>query len=458
MREIDSKAAALFLEIITRRGQVTFQTFYDGKEKRPALSKIMHGWNEKNLERLIDINTQGAGVFLMVNEGDGEGRSTNNVVAVRAVFVDLDGAPLEPIIASGIEPHLTVESSSGNYHAYWLVSDCPLDQFGLMQQALAKRFNADKSVHDLPRVMRVPGFYHQKGEPFQTRILSNNADLPPYSLADFKKIIDLPNMSRDTATRRIRENRSPRGNQHYDLKTYMVGLRKAGLRAEEINILVERWVRENNPDAKTHEALLAWVEREINPTDISFSDLVRIKSDPVAWRLTINDQEVRIPITRDLDTYKIVRRITMEQLGIVLPRKTAKQWDEILDALMFDLVDEEMPDDVSPMGMAWEATLDFLTGKVSARCREELLLGKPWRDQTEGRYYFTIKDLNKSLSHKNIFVKPRDIGSLLRDHKGKDTTLFIKGKTVRVWWLPAEEVDHNEQKEDFDVPKISESY
>ena len=86
---------------------------------------------------------------------------------VRAVFVDLDGAPLAPVLEAGLEPHVVVESSPGKFHVYWQVDDCPLDQFERVQRALARRFGGDPSVHDLPRVLRVPGFLHCKGEPFR---------------------------------------------------------------------------------------------------------------------------------------------------------------------------------------------------------------------------------------------------------------------------------------------------
>jgi len=59
-------------------------------------------------------------------------------------------------------PHIIVESSPGYYHAYWLVKDISLDEFRGMQKALAERFGGDENVHDLSRVMRVPGFFHRK--------------------------------------------------------------------------------------------------------------------------------------------------------------------------------------------------------------------------------------------------------------------------------------------------------
>ncbi len=100
---------------------------------------------------------------------------------VRALFVDLDGDPLAPVLESPLEPHAIIESSPGRFHAYWLVDGCPLDQFSQWQKAMAARFNGDPSVHDLPRVMRVPGFVHHKGAPFASRVL-RLTPMQPYQL------------------------------------------------------------------------------------------------------------------------------------------------------------------------------------------------------------------------------------------------------------------------------------
>ena len=138
----------------------------------------MHGTLEERGDALWDLNQRGAGVFVMVNAGDGGGRKANNVVRVRALFADLDGAPLEPVLAVPLHPHIVVESSPQRYHAYWLVNDCPLEDFTRLQSAIAAKFGSDPKVKDLPRVMRVPGFWHQKGVPFQTRIMSASSAEP----------------------------------------------------------------------------------------------------------------------------------------------------------------------------------------------------------------------------------------------------------------------------------------
>lgn len=54
------------------------------------------------------LQQRGAGAFVMVDEGgDGKGRYASNVTRVRAHFVDLDGAPIEPVLAA-VRPHIVV--------------------------------------------------------------------------------------------------------------------------------------------------------------------------------------------------------------------------------------------------------------------------------------------------------------------------------------------------------------
>lgn len=170
--------AKTFLDALDPAGIFTFQTFDDSKvRKSPNLARVFHGTYVQHAPALAKMQQNGAGIFVMVNEGDGlihEGHKTcrceSNVVSVRALFADLDGSPLQPLL-DALQPDIVVESSPGRWHAYWLTNDCPLDQFRLRQQQIAAKFKADPKVCDLPRVMRLPGFYHQKAEPFMTTII-----------------------------------------------------------------------------------------------------------------------------------------------------------------------------------------------------------------------------------------------------------------------------------------------
>jgi hypothetical protein len=165
-------SARHFLNAIAGTEPVTFQTFDDDKDRRnPELIGIMHGTLAKHSKRLTRLNDEGAGIFVMVNGGDLKGRRATNVVKIRCLFVDLDGSPIEPVKNGPLPPHVIVKSSPGRYHAYWRVNDIELNEFRSIQKALASRFDSDPTVNDLPRVMRIPGFTHQKGNPYRSRLL-----------------------------------------------------------------------------------------------------------------------------------------------------------------------------------------------------------------------------------------------------------------------------------------------
>lgn len=169
--------AKAFLNHLDPRGIFTFQTFDDDKDsKSRSLARVLHGTLDQHLAALSRLQQQGAGVFVMVNEGDGvihpgkdTCRNAVNVVAVRAVFVDLDGSPIASVLEA-LHPDIVVESSPGRWHGYWLTNDCPLGDFRTRQQQIAAKFAGDPKVIDLPRVMRLPGFFHQKAEPYMTRM------------------------------------------------------------------------------------------------------------------------------------------------------------------------------------------------------------------------------------------------------------------------------------------------
>jgi hypothetical protein len=175
----DLGMARRFLDLFGEGLMHRFQTFHD---KGPEYCSDLNTWHEEGdldelSTRLARAQSLGAGVYFTVNESVG-GRSIENIKTIRALFLDLDGSPLEPVLAMGLEPHAIVCSSPGKYQVYWMVAHCPLERFKPLQLALAKKFSGDPSVKDLPRVMRVPGFYHQKEQPRLVTIRSIEYFLP----------------------------------------------------------------------------------------------------------------------------------------------------------------------------------------------------------------------------------------------------------------------------------------
>jgi hypothetical protein len=180
-----------------------FRTF-DDRGDDDSLTKPFYGSFEQHAAALHHLNAQGAGVFVTVNATDGKGRSAANIVRIRAVFVDLDGSPLQPVLDHHLKPHVVVASSPNKFHAYWLANnDIPLDQFSAIQDALAERFDGD-NVKDLCRIMRLPGFMHRKADPHPVRIVTLN-DMPRYSGNVFERMQYQPHVSHAQETVTDRE-------------------------------------------------------------------------------------------------------------------------------------------------------------------------------------------------------------------------------------------------------------
>lgn len=176
--EPDLRLTRQFLKaVIGGSDQTCFQTF----RSRPGFN-VEPKWKFGSLSEcsdwLTNDNRRGAGVYFVVNYCDGAGRSSANVTRVRSLFVDLDGAPVEPLMTCEAKPHVIIESSPGRYQAFWRCRNVAIGEFTPVQKALIRKFNADPACKDLGRVMRLPGFWHLKKEPFLCRIHFYNLGFP----------------------------------------------------------------------------------------------------------------------------------------------------------------------------------------------------------------------------------------------------------------------------------------
>ena len=183
----DKVAAEAFLSDLAPDATTwTFQTFDDNADRKAGhLARTLNGSLDEHWDALCSASDAGAGVFVTVNETNGKGRKAEDITRVRALFVDTDGADVTPIRKH--EPDILIESSPGNFHAYWLTNGISLEDFRDAQKRLIAAFGTDKGVHDLPRVLRLPGFPHQKvdkkkglkGTPFPVLYEVRGSPRPP---------------------------------------------------------------------------------------------------------------------------------------------------------------------------------------------------------------------------------------------------------------------------------------
>jgi hypothetical protein len=171
---LDSEQVTRFLKLIDPlKTNFTFQTFHD--KKPPTNSDLARVVQSPGAQpTLLQLHAHGAGIYLTVNEADGKGRKSENIIRIRAVWHEDDDGFTGPF---PLPPSMVVETSPGHSHRYWLIdSNWPADEqgridFAAVMERMVESYGSDKNAKDICRVLRVPGFLHRKDKPHLVRIV-----------------------------------------------------------------------------------------------------------------------------------------------------------------------------------------------------------------------------------------------------------------------------------------------
>jgi len=206
---LNKQDSLVFLKLLDENASsFTFQTFDETSKKDPSLTRTLNGSLEDHFEELKELNKKGAGIFVTINETNLQGRKKEDIKKVRAVFLDLDKAILDPVYSSPLEPHCITLSSPGRHHIYWFCEGLELKNFEKVQTSLAKQYSGDTCVKDLPRIMRLPGFFHNKKDPFLTHIIETNCR-PPYKADEILEAFKIDLDEDQTTHNSFSSNNSP---------------------------------------------------------------------------------------------------------------------------------------------------------------------------------------------------------------------------------------------------------
>lgn len=133
--------------------------------------------------QLAARNAAGAGVYVVINGG---GTTKGEINEIRAFSIDYDSPTrtreeLDAHLSRcPLPPSIIVESSTGKWHVYWLVSDYPLDLIDGYDHCLngfIAYMQGDPNANKRTQLLRVPGFYHTKGKPFLSRLVECRPEL-----------------------------------------------------------------------------------------------------------------------------------------------------------------------------------------------------------------------------------------------------------------------------------------
>ena len=187
------------------------------------------------------------------------------------------------------------------------------------------------------------------------------------------------------------------------------------------------------------------------------ANLRKYNSDPPVWFLDVNGEPLELD-TDGLTNQIAFQKACVEQLNF-MPLTSAKQtWEQRISALMSEMRDNdsaimEVAEDASIGGQFYDYLEEFCRHLQQAQDKEEILLRRPWTDDERGTTYFRLRDFEGHLKKNKFFeLKTHKIAQRLRDIHGESTVMRIKGRSVRVWAVPA----FNVADIDLEAPQFQE--
>lgn len=166
MKEIDFEEARRFIALLGKPpGAIRLRAFLHREHPDKADDKGRKGGARKPLIR--QWQEEGRGVYVVVNDG---GDTDAEITACRAFFAEWDDRPREWQLTAwqelGLpEPTFQINTGGKSIHSYWVLSD-PITpaHWRLVQTRLLDYCDADTSIKNASRVMRLPGSYYAKAD------------------------------------------------------------------------------------------------------------------------------------------------------------------------------------------------------------------------------------------------------------------------------------------------------
>jgi hypothetical protein len=176
------------------------------------------------------------------------------------------------------------------------------------------------------------------------------------------------------------------------------------------------------------------------PDAPKISSLSKYASEPPLWFLDINGRRVELE-TDNLFNQMAFQKACLERLNIVPPTLRKQDWEAMLNSLLKEMVETEQiveaSEDTSVTGQFMDLLEEFTTHMQQALDRDELLMGRPWTDDTEAKTYFRMKDLMAHLKRNNFMgLTAPKIAQRIRDLGGEPISLFLKSRATRCWRIP----------------------
>lgn len=186
----------------------------------------------------------------------------------------------------------------------------------------------------------------------------------------------------------------------------------------------------------------------------TISNLAMLDTDEPIWFLDVEGDRVEMT-TDDLLNPMRFQKVVLESCKKLLPVLKRETWNNIIMGLQADMTVIEAPPEISLTGQFLEHLETFCTDRQKAREIDEIILGKAWHDEAQGKIFFRMRDIQEYLDKVKFRGLTRSqMATRIRDNSGGTAFFNVKGRGVNVFWVPAKMF--SVQTEQHDIPNVKE--
>jgi hypothetical protein len=173
---------------------------------------------------------------------------------------------------------------------------------------------------------------------------------------------------------------------------------------------------------------------------IEISSITKYLGTPVLWRVELEGVAVMVE-TEQLMQQSKFNMLCMERINRIPGTVSRSKWERYLDEKIKSADIVAPPEDASAEGQFMGLLESFCHGTLQARNQDEIVAGKPWRDNN--KVYFKSRSLIEYLeNHKFKIKSEHHLWHMVKHQGAEPIQMRIKGKNERVWMI-----------EDFDAPE-----
>lgn len=190
---------------------------------------------------------------------------------------------------------------------------------------------------------------------------------------------------------------------------------------------------------------------EVDSRDIGINlgDLVKVTTDPPIWFLDVEGVRIELD-TEDLLSQERFRKLCVSAINKLPGKIKIADYEKLIREKLENVQIQEAPVESGVKGRVSFYIEQFFNVTAPAKIKDEIILGRHWRDPETNLTHFRGSDLIRYLETQGLRLDPRKVWLLLKDLRAGHSQVSIKGRNVAAWCLRL----RDDTQESFNIPEI----